>query len=126
LRIGRVAVVILLAILITAISCGLLSGKEAFTSEDVWVCNYIRGYEYAVCVELRPTNSASPDKVYVIELYQDERLRDSTTLKWRPPFRDIPPRVEIVCFPLTQSEFEVYYPKMFVGDIFSVKVCELE
>lgn len=126
MRMERVAMVILLAILITAIGCGVSPATEAFTVENVWVCNYVGGYKYAVCVGLRPTSSASPDKVYVIELYEEECLRDSTTLKWRQPFRDVPPKVETVCFPLTQSEFRVYYPKRFVGDIFSVKVRELE
>jgi hypothetical protein len=126
-RIYRVAIVILLAVLAMAVGCGASPKAEPFTVESMWVCSYISSYKYVINIELRPTDNVSPDKDYVVELYRHGDLVNSQVLDWRPPAEGIPPRFETVYFPITEEDYDAFYPKgIGLEDVFSVKVRELE
>ena len=90
--------------------------------QGMWVSNWVWGYDYALCVELKPTGSASANKVYTVELSEKSRLRDSTTVRWNQPDINVL-KAKTVYFSVTRSEFNAYLLED-VSHIFSVKVHE--
>jgi len=92
------------------------------TVEYMWVSNNTWRYDYALCVELKPTNFASANKSYIVELYEKNHLRNSTNVSWNQPEINVL-KDTYVCFPITESEYDAYYLED-ISHIFSISVRE--
>jgi len=103
--------------------CETASGHIA-SVEDMGVWNGSFKYNYALVVELKPTNSAQPGTDYVVELYEKNHLRETTTIGWNQPEINVL-ATKLVEFPVTESEWEAYRWED-VSHVFSVQVREPE
>lgn len=90
------------------------------TVKDVWVSNISFKYDYVLCVELEPTTSALPDQKYLVELYENEKYRDTAAIGWNQPELNVFKK-KLVKFPITREEFNAYFMEN-ISHIFSVKV----
>ena len=59
-------------------------------------------------VELQPTSSALADKTYVVDLYENDRLRASAQVRWNQPELNVFKK-KMVFFPLTTAEYRAYH-----------------
>lgn len=110
---------ILLVTMVWSIGCGT-SGVA--TVERMWVSNWVWGYNYALCIDLKPTDSAVASKEYVVELYEKDHLRATTTVSWSQPQLNVSD-TKTVYFSITREEFSAYSMRD-VSHIFSVKIHE--
>ncbi len=93
--------------------------KTIATVEDIWVSHVPR---YCIVVELKPTNEAVSNKVYVADLYEKGKLRATTNVSWNQPEINVL-SVKLVNFPATREEWDAYLWED-ISHIFSVKVHE--
>jgi len=73
-------------------------------------------------VELQPTSSALADKIYVVDLYEKDHLRDSAQVSWNQPQLNVFKK-KMVFFPLTTDEYRAYHLED-ISHIFTVVVHE--
>ena len=90
------------------------------TAQDMWVSNWVWGYDYALCVELKPSSFASAYKDYTVELYEWRVLRDTTNVEWNQAELNVL-KAKTVYFPVTRSEFNAYFLED-ISHIFSIQV----
>ena len=128
----------LLMVMGLAMGCSERSGETRYvpvvpkitkiaTVQRMWVSSWTAGIfgtgpPYGLCVELKPTESALANKVYVVELYEKGHLRDSTTVSWNQPELNVL-KEKMVILPVTRVEYNAYVFED-ISHIFSIKVCE--
>jgi hypothetical protein len=105
-------------------SCSLvnkINGNNIATvgSNDIYVSpGVFTSWDYAIFVNLKPTQSAIAGETYNVDLYEKGTFRATTTVSFTQP--DIG-STEKVAFPATADEENAYFGKN-ISNIFSVKV----
>jgi hypothetical protein len=61
-------------------------------------------------VKVKPTINAKADTRYVVDLYENERLRDSSSVSFNRPQPNVA-ETEVVRFPLSKTEADAYLSK---------------
>lgn len=77
-------------------------------------------WDYAIFVDLKPTQSAIAGETYAVDLYEKSTFRATTTVSFTQPNINIG-ATEKVAFPATADEDNAYFGKI-ISNIFSVKV----
>jgi hypothetical protein len=128
----KIFLVVLSAILGTSIlfsSCteiDKLSGSIATVgSNDIFISpGVFTSWDYAIFVNLTPTQNAVANKTYNVDLYEKGKLRDTTTISFTQPDINIGSHTR-VAFAATADEDGAYWGKN-INHIFSVKVYDPE
>ena len=96
-------------------SSGSIATKtNIFITEPLWTSGWV------IDVELQPTDNAKAGKVYQVDLYEQGKLRATTTVSWNQPEINVKD-TKTVEFPASSDEFNAYALKD-ISHIFSVKV----
>jgi len=92
-------------------------------SNDIYVSpGVFTAWDYAIFVNLKPTQSAVAGMTYDVDLYEKGKLRATTTVSFTQPDINIG-ATERVAFPATSDEDNAYFGEN-ISNIFSVKVHE--
>ena len=110
---------IVIPIAFVLLGCATSTSKIA-TLNDMWATAMSFRYSYSLIVDLSPTTAAKPDTTYVVELYEKNKLKGSTTVKWSQPEINVS-KSTLVEFPISENEWSAYHWED-VSDIFTVKV----
>lgn len=120
----RTIILVVLAILAVL----LLAGATCSNGEEIAkVDGPIRGSVVKLgylSVPLTPTDAAQSNKTYEVDLYEEGKLRDTSTVRWSAPELNVKEK-KYVFFPLSREESDAYTSLYRdLSDIFSVKVHE--
>ena len=132
-RIHLIPVILLLAVLLSAISCGGLSKTNNIASVQCISAGFYasdcatfgvlgHGDGSGINVSLIPSSSALANTKYEVDLYEKGALRGTTTISWNQPEINVH-SARRVSFPLSEAEFAAYHGKN-ISAIFTVTVHE--
>lgn len=114
-----VILVIVTPIVLGLSACGTSSGNIARV-QDMSVTAWSFRYGDALEVTLKPTASAQPNTDYVVKLYENNKLRATTTVNWNQPQINVL-QAQLVEFPISVDEYNAYVRQDF-SHIFTVRV----
>jgi hypothetical protein len=129
LLLGVLSLVVILSLLPTG--CGAISNLTTIATKNVAVLGdngiyafigAFSGYRYDIDVDLKPTKYAEANKTYVVDLYENGKLRASKNISFTQPEINVGSD-KTVAFPATDEEYYAYWGKD-ISHIFSVKVHE--
>ena len=127
MRISRITVALLLLV-ISGLTIGCNGSSSGLTPQESPSIAKVTAMHTAAVgdemeVFLTPTESASPNKLYIVEVFEKGKLRYQTTVYWTQPEINIL-KSKIVYFPLNSSEHDTYWYADDVSHIFSIQVHE--
>lgn len=121
---GVLSLVLSLSLLLPSCSVvNKIQGNNIATvgSNDIYVSpGVFTAWDYAIFVNLKPTQSAVAGMIYDVDLYEKGKLRATTTVSFTQPDINIG-ATERIAFPATSDEDNAYFGEN-ISNIFSVKV----
>lgn len=123
MRKTRITVVLLLCIMLVSSLACLGDGGGKIADASGIRCGYMACSYGTVGVVLTPTGNAKANTVYTVELWEGDRLRGTTYVRWNQPQLNVGLDM-YVCFPLTQEETRAYGGAYELSHVFNVKIHE--
>jgi hypothetical protein len=103
-------------------ACSVFSTDEIATTNHIFASSFSFTYQYAIKAELQPTDMAQANTTYQVDLYENGRLRATTTVSWNQPQINVK-EPQTVDFPASSDEYWAY-AFTDISHIFSVEVHE--
>jgi len=117
IKIALIALMII--VLVPTVACSFIGGGTIANTDEIFASIM---YHNSIVVRLIPTDATQANMVYQVDLYENGKLRSTTTVSWNQPQINVK-EAKLVIFPASEEEYDAYLWQD-LSHIFSVKLHE--